>query len=256
MAKTGPTHLYIPDTQIKPGTPLSHIEWAARYAAELRPDRIIFAGDWYDFASLSYFDKGKRKGEGRRIKEDIEIGDAGALLFDRTLKKASPRSYDPEKHFTDGNHEERLNTAINNDPALEGMFSLNDLAPTRLGWRVHKFLRPIEIHGITYMHYCPLGPNGRVSANKNGAPSARIQIQRMMRSTVCGHRQGKDIAELYTPGRTIRGVIAGSFYQHEESYLTAAGETYWRGVLAFKNIRNGNFDLEEMSIESLAERFG
>lgn len=249
-------HLYIPDTQVKPGVPTEHIAWAARYAAAEKPDAIILAGDWYDMPSLSVYDEGKKSSEGRRIADDLAAGTEALELFGRELKKHAPRSYSPRRYVTLGNHEERIARAVETNAKLEGVLSMEDLAFKRLGWIVAPFLKPLDVDGITYIHYCPLGPNGRVNSGKFGAPSARLQAARMARSTVCGHRQGKDVAEIYTPGRVIRGVIAGSFYQHDEKYLTAMGETYWRGVLMLNGINKGDFDLEEMSMARLEARFG
>lgn len=236
--------------------PTEHIAWAARYAAVEKPDAIILAGDWYDMPSLSVYDEGKKSGEGRRIADDLQAGTEALELFGRELKKHAPRSYSPRRHVTLGNHEERIARAVETNAKLEGVLSMEDLAFKRLGWIVSPFLKPAEIDGITYIHYCPLGPNGRVNSGKFGAPNARLQATRMARSTVCGHRQGKDIAEIYTPGRIIRGVIAGSFYQHDERYLTAMGETYWRGVLMLNGIKGGDFDVAEMSLASLRQRYG
>lgn len=253
----GPRHLYIPDTQIKPGVPIEHVAWAARYAAVKRPDVIVIAGDWFDMPSLSSYDEGKLSGEGRRIVDDIEAGNAALELFERELRKHAP-GHRPRKYVTLGNHEERIARAVDSNPKLEGSISLSDLAFARLGWQVASFLRPIEIDGITYAHYFPVGPTGRVTASKFGAPSALAQARRMMRTCVAGHRQGKDVAEVYSPGRMVRGVIAGSFYQHDERYLTACGETYWRGVLLFNDVqaKTGEFDLCEVSLEYLRRRFG
>jgi hypothetical protein len=254
----GPRHLFIPDTQIKPGIGLEHIEWAARYAAVKRPDVIVIAGDWYDMPSLSSYDEGKLSAEGRRVADDLAAGAAGLELFERTLRRHAPRSYRPRKIVTLGNHEDRICRAIEVNAKLEGVLSLDDLAFKRHGWQVVPFLKPITVDGITYAHYFPIGPNGRVVANRCGAPSARAQATRMMRTCVAGHKQGKDVAEVYTPGRTVRGVIAGSFYRHEERYLTAMGDTYWRGILVFNDIQRerGEFELCEVSMCYLRRRFG
>ncbi len=251
-------HLFIPDTQVKPGVPTDHIAWAARYAAVKRPDAIVLAGDHYDMPSLSTYDEGTLSAEGRRVQDDIAAGTAALELFGRELKRHAPRSYRPRKYVTLGNHEERIRRAIESNPKLDGTLSMNDLAFQRLGWIVAPFLKPLCVDGLTYVHYCPLNAQGRVGASRFGAPSARIQAQRMMRTTICGHRQGLDTAILHTPGRSVRGVIAGSFYQHEEKYLTPIGETYWRGILVFNDVRpkTGEFDLCEVSLDFLRRRFG
>ena len=45
--RRGPFRRYvvIPDTQVKPGVPTDHLEWAGRYVAEKRPDVVVHLGD-------------------------------------------------------------------------------------------------------------------------------------------------------------------------------------------------------------------
>lgn len=254
----GPRHLFIPDTQVRPGVPIDHIEWAAKYAAVKQPHTIVIAGDWYDMPSLSSYDVGKRSSHGRTYVDDIEAGTKALELFERTLAKYSPKGYNPRKVVTLGNHEYRIERATENDAKLFNKLSLDDLAFKKFGWKVIPFLKPVLLDGITYIHYCPLNAQGQVTMSNHGCPTALAQARRMMRSTVCGHRQGLDCAIVHTPGRTVRGVIAGSFYQHQETYLTPSGETYWRGVLVFNDVKiaTGEFDLCEVSLEYLKRRFG
>lgn len=252
--KAAPRILVIPDLQAKPDVPLEHLTWAGKYAAEKRPDAIVQLGDWYDMHSLSIYSRGKLTGEGGRYEDDIAAGDRALELFGRELKRGR-RSWRPRLDITLGNHEDRILRAVEDQPSLEGKMSSTDFGFQRHGWNVHGFLRPINVMGITFLHYCPLNAQGRVSASRFGAPSALAQARRMMRSTVCGHRQGLDTAVVHTPGKTVRGVIAGSFYQHQESYLTACGDTYWRGVLMLNDVRDGSFDLCEVSMDYLRRRY-
>lgn len=254
----GPRHLFIPDTQIKPGLDLSHLEWAGRYAAVKRPDVIVIAGDWYDMPSLSSYDKGKLAAEGRRYDDDIAAGTRGLELFERAMRRHAPRGYSPRKIVTLGNHEDRITRSVQATPELAGKLSLDDLAFARFDWEVRPFLEPVTIDRITYAHFFPIGPSGRVTNNKNGAPSALAQVRRMMCSCVAGHRQGLDQALISTPGAMYRGIIAGSFYQHAEIYLTPMGDRYWRGLLVFNDVRptSGEFDLCEVSLSYLERRFG
>lgn len=258
LGPVGPRHLYIPDTQIKPGTPTDHLRWAARYAATKLPATIVIAGDWYDMPSLSSYDRGKLSGEGRRYVEDIEAGDEGLRIFETELRKHAPRSYRPRKVVTLGNHENRIDRAVDEDPRLEGELSINDLAFGKYGWVVSPFLRPIVLDNISYNHYFPLNAQGRVTNSKNGCPSAEAQVKRVMKSCVAGHRQGFDYKCHPTPYATYRGVIAGSFYLHEEKYLTPCGENYWRGILIFNDVqtKTGEFSLMEIDMKYLERRFG
>ena len=52
---------------------------------EEKPDVVVCLGDWFDMASLSSHDKGKKSFEGRRYKQDVAVGDkvvgkAGGLV--------------------------------------------------------------------------------------------------------------------------------------------------------------------------------
>ncbi len=51
--------LVIGDTQVKPGETQEHIEHIGEYIVDKRPDVIVCIGDWFDFPSLSSYDKGK-----------------------------------------------------------------------------------------------------------------------------------------------------------------------------------------------------
>lgn len=252
----GPRHIFVPDTQVKPGVPTEHLQWAARYIASKRPSVITLAGDWFDMHSLSSYDRGKLSGEGARYKDDIAAGNEALRLFDGEIRKHAPRSYSPRKIVTLGNHEARVSRAIDEDPRLEGKLSMDDFAFKELGWVVYPFLQPVMADGVTYVHFCPLGATGRVTSNRYGAPSALAQARRMMRSTVAGHRQGLDVATVETPGRRIRGVIAGSFYRHTEAYLGPMGNSTWMGILVLNDIQQGDFDLCEVSMPYLERRFG
>ena len=64
-------HLVIPDTQIKPGIDISHLNALGNYILDQRPDKIIMLGDWADMHSLSSYDSGKKAGEGARYDDDI-----------------------------------------------------------------------------------------------------------------------------------------------------------------------------------------
>jgi hypothetical protein len=258
MSRTqGPRHFVIPDLQVKPGVRTDHLLWLARHAAEKRPDVIAQVGDWADMPSLSSWDRGKMSSEGRRYVEDIEATNASINLFEKELAKRA-KGYKPRKFITLGNHEDRIRRAVEEDARLEGNLSADDIVWKENGWVVVPFLRPHLVHGVTYMHYCPLNAKGKVTNGKKGCPSAEAQARRMMRSTVCGHAQGLDTSIVHTPGRTVRGVIAGSCYLHEEEYLTPVGETYWRGALMLNDVqeKTGEFDVCEISLAWLERRYG
>lgn len=249
----GPRILFIPDPQVKPGVRTDHLLWAARYAADKKIPFIGFAGDFDDFPSLSSYDRGKLASHGKFFEDDVEAGNTARDEFFAELLKA--KSYAPKTWITYGNHEDRVNRAADEDPKSAKTYTLE-----RLNWKKHgvfevPFLKPHAVQGVTFTHYCALNDQGQVTNGKNGC-DAKAQARRMMRSTVSGHRQGIDIAYRYSPGKTVVSVVAGSFYQHEERYLTHQGKTYWRGVVVLNDVRDGAFDPMPVSMRFLRARYG
>ena len=81
----------ISDCQVKGGVDLSYLSAIGNYIASKKPDVIVNIGDFYDFPSLSSYDKGKLSFEGRRLKEDIEVGNIGMDLLLAPIKKEQER---------------------------------------------------------------------------------------------------------------------------------------------------------------------
>jgi hypothetical protein len=244
---------WIPDTQVKPGVRTNHLVWAGRYLAEKKPDVVIHGGDHWDLPSLSSYDRGKASAEGRRVFKDIEAGNKALAEFTEALQ--SPRGYKPRKVMLRGNHENRLERYVEDNPELKGTVGSHLFNDVALGWEVVPFLKPVEIGGILFAHYFPRGGDGSVGQTKRGAPSASAQVKREMQSCVAGHQQGLQLAVHTNGRRIIRGIIAGSFYTHEESYLSPQGTCYWRGILLLHEVRNGEFNLCEVSLEYLKRKY-
>jgi hypothetical protein len=155
--------LVLPDVQAKPGVDFSYLRRIGRYALEKRPDVIVCIGDFADLPSLSSYDKGKRSFEGRRYKRDIEAAQFAMQAFLGPIEeynKTARRPYTPRKVLTLGNHEHRIDRATNDDPMLEGILSIKDLAYEEYGWEVYPFLEVVVIEGIAFSHYFTTGSWG------------------------------------------------------------------------------------------------
>ena len=99
--------LFISDCQVKPGVDLTYLEAIGQYIVDKKPDVVVNVGDFWDFESLSSYDKGKLSFEGRRLQDDIEIGKIGMAKLLGPLKnyQKSNNDYNPRLVFTLGNHE-------------------------------------------------------------------------------------------------------------------------------------------------------
>jgi hypothetical protein len=251
-------HLVIPDTQIKPGVPLEHIDWIAKYAVDKRPDVIVIIGDWADMSSLSSYDVGKKAFEGRKYTEDIKVAnDALARLMgpiDAEIERRRSNHkvrWEPRKVITLGNHEHRIVRAVNDDRKLEGLISIADLRFKEFGFEVYPFLEAVTIDGVAYCHYFVSGVMGRP------VTTARALLQKKYMSCIAGHQQGHDIACAYRgDGTRITAVIAGSCYQHDEDYLNPQSNKHFRGLVVLHEVENGSFDEMTVSLNFLKERYG
>ena len=250
-------HLIIPDTQIRNGVPLDHIDWAARAIFEYRPDVIVVLGDWWDMPSLSSHDApGSVPMEGARYEEDVKIGNecferlCAPLdrLRLRTLVNRKKR-YDPELHYLFGNHENRIERAIHNEPKYTGVIGLHHLNTQR--FQRHPFLEVVRIDDICYSHYF-----SNVNSGKGIGGSIDNRLNKIGNSFVQGHEQGFLYGcRQFPTGETRHGLVCGSFYQHDEDYKGRQGNGHWRGIVVLNRVENGSYDIMPLRMEYLAEKF-
>lgn len=251
--KIGKSHLLIPDVQIKPRQSLKHLGWAGQYAADKQPETIVVIGDFADIPSFSSWDRGRRDFEGRRYLQDVGATHAGLDTFMNPIARVN--GYKPEIHITLGNHEWRIERAAQERPELTGTISVDDLKFADYGWIVHKFLEVVVLDGIAYSHFFPRSSTGKVVQTRNGAPSARAQLTREGRSCSAGHQQGFDMACAPIAGRLQWGVIAGSYYLHDEDYLGPQGNNHWRGLVLKNGVERGTYSPIPIDIGYLKKRY-
>lgn len=250
-------HLIIPDCQIRPGDDLTFLTAIGNYIVEKKPDVLINIGDFADMPSLSSYDQGKKSFEGRRYSADIQAAEeAMATLLEplrrhnRKAKFGHRERYSPRMVLTLGNHEQRIERAVNDDAKLEGILSINDLKYKEFGWEVKDFLEVVIIDGVAYSHYFVTGVAGRP------ASSAMAQIRKTNMSAIAGHQQGLQIATASrADGARLTSVIAGSCYLHDEDYLGPQGNKHWRGILVLHDVKDGEFDLMPVSLDFLMKKY-
>jgi hypothetical protein len=250
--------LVLPDVQAKPGVDFSFLRRIGTYMVEKKPDIVVCLGDLADMPSLSSYDKGKKSFEGRRYKRDIEAAQFAMQAFlgplneyNEMRRKNKKGEYKPRMVLTLGNHEERILRACNDDPKLEGILSVRDLAYEEYGWEVYPFLQVVIIEGVAFSHYFTTGVMGRP------AGTAQAQLRKAGMSCFAGHQQGKQIAyATRADGKTITSIISGSCYEHEESYLGQQGNQHFRGFWMLHDVRDGAFDEMPVSLSFISQRYG
>lgn len=249
-------HFIIPDVQAKHGHDFTFLTNAGRYVVEKQPDVLVCLGDWADMESLSSYDIGSKKFEGKRYVNDIQAAQDAmqAFLapiddFNKKAKAHGKKQYKPRKVLTLGNHENRINRAVNLDPKLDGVLAVDALGYVGFGWEVYDFLEVVVIDGVAYSHYFTTGVAGRAA----GTASAQLNKKHM--SCIAGHQQGLQIATAHrADGKLITSIIAGSFYEHDEDYMGPQGNKHWRGCLMLHEVDDGGFDVMPVSLNYLNNR--
>lgn len=249
--------LVIPDTQCKPGQSFDHLTRAGKYAVDKKPDVIVHIGDHWDMPSLSSYDVGKKSFEGRRYVKDIEAGIVGMEAFMQPIKEEQERLrrnkksiWNPRLVFCLGNHEQRIERAIEADAKLEGLLSYNDFKLEEMGWEVVPYLEPIVIEGVAFCHFFTSGVMGRPVSN------AKLLLSKKMMSCVMGHVQDRDIAfARRADGKHATGLFCGIFYEHDEGYLTPQTNGSWSGIWMLNEVDDGQFDELPVSMNYLRSKY-
>jgi hypothetical protein len=248
--RIGKMHLVIPDAQVKDGVPIQHMEWIGNFITEKKPDVIINIGDFWDFESLSKYDKGKLPFEGRRYSKDVA---SGRKAMEKLLKpiddynRTAKVKYKPRKVFTLGNHEIRLSRLVDDNPEYEGKFSLDELGIKEYGWEQYDYLKVVKIDGIKYAHYFTTGSKGYP------ANSARAMLMNEQSSCTMGHNQKFDVA--IHPKTLYTGLFCGTCYLHDEKYLGHQGNSQKRGIVVKHEVEDGVYDMRVVSLKYLEKAY-
>lgn len=243
-------HLVIPDSHAHPDFSNERYTYLSRLIHDIGPDVVIDIGDWFDMASLCSYDKGTRGFHGRRYQADIASGVEAqdrVLTPLRKFKKKLPR-------FVRclGNHEHRIIRAIDREPELlEGTVGLSDLQSKEYKWEEFPFLEVVNIDGINYSHYFVSGVMGRPVS------SARALLNHQAASCVMGHTHTFDYAlRTNIEGKTNQALFCGVFQDYTPPFASATDYMWRRGVLVLRNVEDGNFDIEWISMERLKREYG
>lgn len=248
----------IPDCQVKPNIDMSYLEAIGKYIVDKKPNIIVNIGDFWDFESLSSYDKGKKSFEGRRVKADIDAGNKGMDLLLGPLKRLQKKQrkhkhkvYNPRLVFTLGNHEERFDRFVDYNAEFEGLLGTDTLNIEKWGWEVHPFLKPVNIEGIHFVHYLANPFSGKPYGG-----SALNQLKHVGTSFCVGHKQTLDVAMKPTlDGKMQLGIVAGASYPFDESYKGWQGNNHFRGVVMLNEAKDGFALPSFASTEYLINRY-
>jgi hypothetical protein len=241
------THLIIPDSHAEPDVPNDRFEWLGKMIYDLKPDVVVDIGDSADMPSLCSYDKGRKGYDARRYTDDIDsYKDAMEKLWHPYKKN---REKLPKRIKTRGNHENRILTAESYSGIMEGTFGITDLEEYRYNDIVSHYSYAVEQDGIYYNHICPTPLMGKPMGSVN---LARAILKQEHTSYTVGHSHLRDFYE----DRGLHGMVVGCYFDNDHSFAGPANRNYWRGVVVKRQVENGKYDHQWVSIAAVKAAYG
>lgn len=244
-------HLILPDQHALPGVSNERADWVGKLILDLRPDVVINMGDSADMPSLSSYDKGRRSFQGRSYRADIDAHLEFQERMWAPIRRAKRKL--PRRVFLIGNHEQRIDRALDMSPELEGTIGYNDLDLARYYNDIVPYEGDtpgvIDIDGISYAHYFITGVMGRAVAGEHPAYSL---LTKNFQSCTQGHTHVLDYCiRTRADGRRIQGLVCGVYQDYTNDWAGERGKMWWRGVIIKRAVEDGVYDLECISLDEL-----
>lgn len=216
---------------------------------------MVHLGDSADMPSLSSYDRGTKAFHGRKYSDDIAAHIEFNDILWNTVKSAKKRL--PYRVFLEGNHEHRIKKAINLQPELEGAISFGDLQLDRYYDTVVEYngRSPgvISLDGINYAHFFISGVLGKAIG---GTHPAHAILTKGHESSTAGDLHLLSHGNQTTlSGRRIYGLVAGCYQDYDADWAGEANKLWWRGVVVKRNVEQGQYEPQFISIESLKKEY-
>lgn len=252
----GKTYLILPDQHAHYQHHNDRADWLSRLIIDLKPDVVVNMGDAADMPSLSSYDKGKRSFHGKSYKSDIEAHlDFQDRLWSpvRATKKKMPY-----RVVLEGNHEQRIERALDLSPELAGTIGFKDYAFEDYYHDVIRYEGGtpgiIKLDGILYAHFFITGVSGRPIG---GERPGHMLLAKNGVSCIAAHSHTFDFARRKTvEGRVMNGLVVGCYQDYTNDWAGNVGKLWEAGVVVLRNVEDGNFDLQWIGINSLREEYG
>tara|TARA_R110000822_G_scaffold168046_1_gene308203 strand:- start:829 stop:1647 length:819 start_codon:yes stop_codon:yes gene_type:complete len=243
-----------------PETKNERFDWLGGLVYDIKPDYCIDLGDGADMKSLNMYDKAKPKSAvAKNYGDDIESYDESQELLRYRFKQQRRRR--PKWYGFEGNHEARITTAISYDPHLEhGKYGISFTHLNTNKWfdEYHPYENGApaiyNYDGVDYAHFVGSGNFGRAIS---GTHHAYALLQKRYRSCSVGHSHKRDMYFKEDVGaRGGIGAVVGCFKGASESWAGQSNGEWWKGVLIKRNIQDGQYEPQWVSMETLKQTYG
>lgn len=240
-----------------PEAPNDRFSLLGEFLYDLKPDMVIDLGDGADMASLNSFDgKYPEKIVSQNYERDVDVyNDSQERLHWKF------RYHKRKKPFWvgfEGNHEQRMKKAISLDPRLEGQrygISFKHLQTDHWFNEYHEYRNSApaiaSYLGVDFAHFFGSGNFGTATS---GLHHAYTVINNRHNSSVCGHSHKRNLYFKDAPGSI--GMVVGCYKGKEEGWAGQANKDWWTGVVVMRDVENGRFEPQFVSLKMLEQMYG
>lgn len=254
--------IVIGDGHVTNNQDLSRWDVLGNFIVDTRPDYIVSIGDFLTLDSLSAWDMSKRaKMEGRRYQLEI---DAGNEALDRMLKPLKSlqkkqradkkKVYRPEIVYINGNHEDRLDRYLEQDPTFEGFASVeSDLQLEKRGITFVPYRDYFYIDGVGFTHV-PFDKIKPISGVDITRKASMVNVD----SVVFGHTHELHVSNVHKQGQKhLQQVLnCGCYFEHKDDYVAGRMTNYWIGIVVLDIWKHGRFDINTYALSNLRRMYG
>lgn len=256
---TGKTAVVFSCAHADPRSTNERADWLGQLIYDVRPDYVVDLGDTADMWSLSSHDtRYPEVMSMANYEKDIESYlDFQERMRYRIKKNKVKR---PAYFGMEGNHENRIRKALAHDPRLGGGkygISFDHLETDRYydEYTPYENGAPgISVHdGVSYAHFIASGNYGTAMSGDHHAFNL---IKKRHSSTTVGHSHKRNLyfKDDAFPNPSI-GLVAGCFKGREESWAGQANKEWWKGCVIKRNIEDGAYSPQFVSMKELENAY-
>ena len=257
---SGKTAIVYTCAHASPDVTNERFDWLGSLIEDIKPDYTVDLGDGADMTSLNSYDTRYPKTVvAQSYEADIDnYNEAQDRIWGRYKISKKKR---PFRIGMEGNHENRIKKAVALDPRIGGGkygISFKHLQTDNWFDEYYEYENSAPAiatyDGVSYAHYFSAG---NYCSAISGLHHAYALLQHRHHSSTCGHSHKRSIyfRDSAYP-RPLLGLVAGNFKGKKEHWAGQSNNEWWSGVIIKRNIDQGVYDPEFVSMERLKEAYG
>lgn len=256
------TTLILPDAHTTPERNFERFKALSRYIITTQPDNIANLGDFGTYDSISAWNKNRKLTlEGQRFEAEIEAANKALDLIESEISKfnvvkskGKKAQYRPFKLFIKGNHEDRIDRYLDENPQMQGLINHDKLLKlNERKWLAIDYKDDYYIHGTAFTH-APIHNGGQAISGKYVCAKA---LDLYSKSVIFGHTHRLQIDSRRSKGDNLRiAMTSGCFFDIDPQYAKGSPKEYWKGIHRIVHTNDGQFEIvDQISLDRLLKEY-